>query len=209
MKYNYIPDSYNRKELEKKFKSEDEFISIQILYRHGLEDLIKKFINFQKLDEYIMLKKVIVPKVDDKAYNFYHKYSSLGSDYLFLRNNFHVENLTAEEIESIKNGTELNNVDFFIRTLARVIFEAGDFTFFGPPSNSTEVNSKSVVFEFAYDQTECTDIKQLKDIEQIAAEVFKQVEEYMSRFFNLPVSFLVYKSIPDLYYRENDNVVII
>lgn len=209
MKYTYIPNSYNPKTIESKFKNEEDFVAVQVLYRHGLEELIKKFIDFKQLDEYILLKKVIVPKVEDKEYNFYHKYSSLESDYIFLRNNFHVENLSEEEIRMLREGDINGNVDFFASTLANVLFEDGTNTFFGPPSDSTEVNSQSVVFEFAYDQTVCTDLGQLRDIEQIGKEVFKQIEEYMKKFFNLPTSFLVYKSIPDLYYREVENVAII
>ncbi len=209
MNYIYVPDSYNLSMIETKFQNEDEFLSMQVLYRKNLEFLFRKFIDFQKIDEYIQKKQLVIPKVEDKDYNFYHKYSNLGSDYVFLRNNFHVENLTPEEIALLKQSSTADNIDFIRTTLGRVIFEEGDATFFGNPSPSTEVKSKSVVFEFAYDQTKCVDIPQLKAIEEIMKEVFSQIEDNMKRSFNLPVSFLVYKSIPDLYYRENQSVAII
>lgn len=209
MEYIYIPDSYNNSMIESKFKDREEFLSLQVLYRKYLESLLSSFVDFQKIDLYIQQKQVVIPRVKDEKYNFYHKYSNLGSEYLFLRNNFHVENLSPEEIVLLKHPSTANNVDFIRQTLSRVIFEEGDFTFFGPPTNSTEVKSKSIVFEFAYNQTECVDLKQLKAIEEITKEVFAQLTEYMKKFFNLPVSFLVYKSIPDLYYREDNEFVIL
>lgn len=209
MKYIYVPDSYNSSMIETKFQNEEEFLSMQVLYRKYFESLLRRFIDFKQIDEYIQKKQVVIPKVRDGEYNFYHKYSNLESDYVFLRNNFHVENLSSEELEFLKKSSTANDVDFLRQTFSRVIFEEGDATFFGTPSSSTEVKSKSVVFEFAYDQTECVDLKQLKAIEEIMREVFTQIEEYMKKCFNLPVSFLVYKSIPDLYYRENQSVAII
>lgn len=203
MEYVYSPDSYNYNLINEKFKSNQEFVELQIAYRTGLEKLLKEVIDFKEIEAYILNSGVDVPKVNDKEYNFYHKYSTLESDYLFLRNNFHVENLSKEELDNLRNSSKCD-LDFFKKTLNNVIFEAGDATFFGIPVPTNLVKSKSIVFEFAYNQLECETIEQLVKIQGISDNIFKVLESRIRNNLNLDSSFVVYQAVVDYYKANNE-----
>ena len=98
MEYIYIPDSYNNNLMKEKFKNEEEFLNTQVLYRQKFESILEQYIDFNLIDRVIKNKNINIPTIEDTKYNFYHKYSTLNSKYIFLRNNFDVENLTKEEI---------------------------------------------------------------------------------------------------------------
>ena len=138
MEYIFIPNSIDNKK---------ENFAIQIKYKNEVEKLLSKFIEFSMLDDKIREVSNVFP-VDDYEYNFYHKFSVLKSDYIFLRNNIHIENLTPEEQEKIKNN-EISD-EFILETIPKVLFEDSGKSFFGKQVLEYLANSKSIVFEIAY-----------------------------------------------------------
>lgn len=204
MNYVYIPDSYNNNLIKEKYKSEEEFLNIQILYRQKFESILKKYIDFKSIDIVIKNKNINIPEVEDTEYNFYHKYTTLDSKYVFLRNNFHVENLTKDEIKRLLTN-DINDVTFFNSTLSKVIFEDGDETFFGIPTDEVKIKSRSLVFEFAFDQTKIENIEELKEINNIIKQTEEYLKENIKGVFRATPSFIVYNSIPNLY-QKNVNI---
>ena len=83
-----------------------------------------------QINKYINDSKVDIPRIKDKEYNFYHLSSNLNSNYIYLRNNIHIENLTNEEILYLVNNDNFSD-DFIINTYQRVLYEEGDATYFG------------------------------------------------------------------------------
>ena len=205
MKYQYLPDSYNWELLDKKGINIDEFLRLQKKYRTGLENVLKKFIDFEEIDRKIEQDGLDIPVVLDEEQNFYRRFSTLNSKYVFLRNNFHVENLTKEEIEKLANDQEVS-IEFLNQTLSRVIFEEGDYTLFGPSSKKELVNSKSIIFEFAFDQKKCKEFEQLMRIENTYENIFDKLEESLKPNLNMPISFHVYRAIPDLFSSKKQEV---
>jgi len=202
MKYKYIPNSYNENLKAEKFKTEDEFLHCQIIYRTGLERHLKNIIDFKKINEILSIGDEKIPVVDDTSYNFYHQFSTFGNSYLFLRNNIHVENLTQNEIEELTTEDRLN-AEFYNQTLSRVIFEGGNEMFLGVPIDKNLVLSKSLTFEFAYDQKKCQSLEQLNYIENTAKKVFSYIEECAKGKLNLPINFVMYDAIVDYYQPED------
>ena len=202
MKYKYIPDSFNNELISSKFKNDDEFIYSQIIYRKGFEKILNEVIDFNKINQYILSTKIDIPEAYDKEYNFYHKYSNINSKYIFLRNNFHVEKLSTEEIGQLLNKTV--DKDFYNNTLEKVIFEDGFETFYGIPMNENKALSKSIVFEFSYNQKKCTDVNQLMEIKKICEEVCNMIETELKQFTQIPISFIIYDCISNEYKNDND-----
>ena len=198
MKYKYLPNSYNDNLIIEKFENYDEFVNMQILYRTIFEKYLLKYVNFKDFDA-----KIDIPIIDDQFYNFYHKYSILGSNYIFVRNNYHVENLTNEELQELRNMNDCD-VEFLKKTLSKVMFEEGDYVFYGSPIRSNEVESNKIVIEFAYDQTKIKTIEELKKIEKTIVEIRKEIEDKLTILFDSKPAFLVYNGIPD-YYRNHEN----
>ena len=204
MKYIYMPDTYNYNLINQNFKNEEDFINAQVKYRMEIEKIIKNYIDFTNIDKYIKSKNIEVPKVLDKEYNFYHKYSTLGSDYIYLRNNYHVENLSTEELEYLINSSNIES-NFFNKTIKKVMFENN--TFFGSATDENLVSSNSLIFEFSYDQTKCKDLEQLHKIKEIIKDISEKIKTNMKNLFNLNCSFIIYNSIPDYYYNEQNNLI--
>ena len=93
----------------------------------SIEEVLKSLINFKELDDYCT-KKMQIPINDDWEDNFYHKFSTLNSKYIFLRNNIHIEKLKNEDIEKIKRAIFNENLldkEFVLRTLKEILYENG------------------------------------------------------------------------------------
>ena len=192
MKYNYVPDTYDRDLIKEKFKDDDEFLKCQLEYKKAFESILNKVYDFKSID-----KKVnsigFVPKPITDANFFYHQTSTLQNNYVFLRNNFHVERLDNEDIENLKNG--IITQDLFNRTLQDVIFEGGDATFIGKPIKKNLVKSKSLYFEFGYDVYEVDDYEFVEQIENIRDQVFEEIEEALKGKIEIPISFITNNSL--------------
>ena len=195
MKYIYVPNSYDYTIIEEKYNN-DEFVDLQVKYRNYLENFLNNFIDFKKVDQKIN-EVINIPKNEDAEYNFYHKFSTLGSDYIYLRNNYHIENLSDDEVNVIKN----NKIDFeFLnKTISKVIFEKGDNSFFGTPILDNLGNSKGLVFEFSFNQLKLQEVKEFKMIDEIVLEITNFLKKNLGEKLNIPVSVISYNGIKDLY----------
>ena len=204
--YIYNPNVYNEKKIKEKNLSEKEFLSMQLKYRESFEKLLMKKYNFQEIDQKIKEKHIDAKLELDKEYNFYHKFSNLKSNYLFFRNNYHIEDLDEDEIQYIKKcileNTLLSN-DFIVKTSDKVLFpkKNGQINY---NYNSLEcfVPAKSFVFEFAYDLDKCTSIKEMQKLRKIGEEEKEKITACFSPQLNVPISFIVYNATPDIFKTE-------
>lgn len=192
MKYNYVPDTYDRDLIKEKFKDDDEFLKCQLEYKKAFESILNKVYDFSGIDEKVN-SDGLVPKPITDAHFFYHQTSNLHNNYVFLRNNFHVERLDKEDIENLKNG--IITQDLFNRTLPDVIFEGGDETFIGQPINKNLVKSKSIYFEFGYNEYDVDDYELVEQIESKRDQIFKEIEEAIKGKIGIPLSFITNDSL--------------
>ena len=194
----YVPDSYDYKKLEEIGLTNEEFLNLQIKYREGFESYLKDIIDFNEINSYILMKGEL-PKVDDEDRNFYHKYSTLGSNYIFLRSNVHIERLTPEEINILKlNPTS----EFYQNTYDRVLFETEEDVniMIGSAIPANAVKGRSIIIEFSHDMKKETSEQMMK-----ADEISKYLKDLFEKYGearNIPISFLEYKAIPDYFLKE-------
>lgn len=192
MKYNYVPDTFDRELIKEKFKDDDEFLKCQLEYKKAFESILNKVYDFKSIDEKVN-SDGLVPKPITDANFFYHQTSNLRNNYVFLRNNFHVERLSNEDIENLKNGTITQ--DLFNRTLPDVLFEGGDETFIGRPVDKNLVKSKSLYFEFGYNEYDVYDYAFVKQIETKRDQIFGEIEEALKGKIGIPISFITNDSL--------------
>ena len=189
----YIPDSYDYKKLKEMGISDEEFLNLQVKYREGFETYLKDLIDFNEINSYILTKGEL-PKVDDEDRNFYHKYSTLGSNYIFLRSNVHIERLTPEEINILKlNPTS----EFYQNTYDRVLFETPEEVniMIGSAIPEHIVKGRSIIIEFSHDMKKENSEQMMK-----ADEISKYLKELIEKYGEargIPISFIEYKAIPD------------
>ena len=195
MNYILFPETIPKEKM-----NDDNFQILQTKYRRLIEELLKKYVNFEELDKKI--EKVInIPILEDHEYNFYHKYTSLNSNYIYLRNNIHIENLTQEEQQLLESNNTGEN--FIKQTIGRVLFEEGDLSYFGVPISKYLASSKSLVFEFAFDQAKVKQFNDLIIIEQIIKEISDYLINTLNQATNIPISVITYNGIPDIYYNNS------
>lgn len=202
MNYSFIPDTFNYNLASTKFSNLEAFIQCQINYKMKFEQFISRYINFEQVQNYINSQNVSIPKMCDEDYNFYHKYSNVGSSYIYIRNNYHVENLSEVEIQKLINNDV--NDDFFRDTFRKVIFEKGEKIFFGVPLDENLVKSQSIIFEFAYNQLKCETVEQFNNIVKIINESFRILEKSLFEHLNLQSSLIIYNGIPDIFYKNDE-----
>ena len=206
--FKYVPDSYNYEKINKIKLTKEEFLNFQIKYRIDFERILKSIIDFNKIDSYIESFAYNIPIIDDEDYNFYRKFSTLGSKYIYIRNNIHIENLSIEEINiidvSIKNN-KLLDYTFLLATFKKVFYEEGDFSMFGVPISKNIVNSKSLVFEFAYDQLRFMNVSQHKFIDKTKEQLEVLLMKSINKVINTNVSLISYNGIRDVYAVEMKN----
>jgi len=203
MYYKYIPDSFDYNLINSRF-SNDEFLSLQIKYRTIIEKILIDYIDFEDIDKRIN-NNVVLPKIEDLDYNFYHKFSSLNSNYLYLRNNIHIEKLSSEEMEILKNGKVDKN--FIVSTLSKVLFEDGDESCFGSPRLENIVNCKGLIFEFAYDSMKINSLSDLIKIDKMIEEIKVYLKSIIEKIFRLPASLVINKSLSNIYNLNESSIV--
>ena len=162
----FIPDTIDYSKAYSLGFDDEQFLSLQVKYKQLFERMVISQIDFSSVEQ--RLHDSHYPIVNDNDYNFYRKYSTLGSNYIYFRNNIHIERLTEEEIKELTSETI--NMDFLRNTYEKVLYEDGDITFLGDPSDSTRVPSKSIILELAVDFKEIQDLESALLIDDIVED---------------------------------------
>ena len=198
MKYIILPETVKYDKI--KNIKEEEFINLQIKYRNYLCSILNKLIDFNIIDKELT-GIVNLPIIEDREYNFYHLDSKLDSNYLYLRNNIHIENLTDEELDILKN--DAMNEEFIKSTIERVLFEEGDYAIFGSFSKDFLAKSNSIVLELSFERIK------LKGMEERikSDDCIDFIKNYFEniKVFDIPISIIVYEGLPDIYKNNNMN----
>lgn len=201
MKYKYIPNNFKRKDILENFSSEDEFIECQSKYKLEFEKLLVKQFDIKSIVDYVDSQENYIPKMLDKDYNFYHKFSGLGSDYIYIRNNYHVERLSKEEIKTLLTS-DILPISFFNNNWYKVLFDGVGKSVYGIPLAETILDSQSLIFEFAYNQLECRDVVQLEKIDSLISKVNSLLKNKFDGM-NIATSYLTYNGVTDLFYDDS------
>ena len=113
MNYKFIPDSIKIDDSIPLNYSLDEFLELQISYKQSFEKILTDIVDFAYFDNWVKNNINDLPIVNDKEANFYRKFSTLNSDYIYLRNNIHIEKLDFKELNELRSNV---NKDFLLRT---------------------------------------------------------------------------------------------
>ena len=192
----YIPDTCN---IDSRL-DEEMYLILQVKYRNGFIKYLSSFINFDELIN--EMKNNNIPVIEDKEYNFYHNDYLINSDYLFIRNNIHIENLSDEDLSYLQkfdNEDDMENNNFYNRTYKNVMFEPGEYVSYGLfPNDSNIKKSNAIVFEFAYDQKKCESLEQLNKIKETIKNTSNKIKQSMNDA-GIECDFIEYKAIPELF----------
>lgn len=200
-RYEFVPNTFNFDKVKLLGINEENFLALQIKYKQLFERFIISKLDFSNILSQLKEKKY--PIVNDKKYNFYRKYSLLDNDYIYLRNNIHIENLTIDEIKEL--ASENVGIDFIKKTYSKVLFEDGDYVFLGQPSDESKVLSQSIMFELAIDYADLEDLDLIAQLENIVKSFKDNTTQYgkdISKLLGVPnmaVSVRFYDAMPEYF----------
>ena len=192
---NYLPNTIDLELVKKKYGNEKDYNILQIAYRNYVESLLNTLIDFKAINKIIKDSKLEFKKINDEDYNIYHKGSNLDCDYLFIRNNIHIENLNDNEIKAL---IENNIYDSFITdTIGKVLDEKTDFLAYGSDPKELKF-TRGLIFEFAYDGSELSE-EERKQREKVIKTIDGKINENL---VNSPfvTNFITYDKTND-YFR--------
>ena len=198
----YIPDTYTKDTR----LDDNTFLELQFKYREGFSKYLSSIFNFNTIDEEISKYGVDIPTIEDNDYNFYHKNSKLGSNYLYLRNNIHIERLSDEELKRLLDDDQ-TDLSLYVDTFEKVLYEDGDLVSYGIyPNDMNTKSAKALVFEFAYDQRKLKSVDEIVKIKHCYDDIFSFINDKLNEK-NINSDFLVYRCIPEIFKREEKEVV--
>ena len=192
---NYLPNTIDLNKVNEMYGNEKNYNILQVTYRNYVENLINSIIDFKSIQKLIDDSGLVFDKINDSSYNIYHRESKLDSDYIFIRNNIHIENLNENERKALIENKIYES--FITDTIDKVLKENEDFLSYDNNSNNL-VFTKGLIFEFAYDGSKLTDEERKERavlINQIFEIMSKSMEE--SPFVN---NYIIYDKKED-YFR--------
>ena len=192
---NYLPNTIDLDKATKKYGNEKNYNILQITYKNFLEIFINSLIDFKSIEKIIKDSNLEFKKINDESYNIYHRESKLDSDYIFIRNNIHIENLNDEQTKSL---IENNLYETFITdTINEVLKEKEAYLSYSSDSNNV-ISTKGLIFEFAYDGSELIDLEKTSR-EVIIKQIFDIIKESL-KDCPFDTNFIIYDKTED-YFR--------
>ena len=89
----------------------EQYINITSTYKYLFELVLKQSLNLKSYDDALVNSNLEFTKVDDDKMDIYQYYSNMGLNYIYLRNNIYIENLTEEERKFILDKYNSNNLE--------------------------------------------------------------------------------------------------
>jgi hypothetical protein len=163
--YDYIQPNTDRIDIDKMNDNlAKSYLALTTIYRKMLIKYLIKKIELNKYDELIKNSGLDFVKLDDLQKDIYQKYNDESLEYVYLRNNIYISNLTDNErIEFVKlinkGGFEYNNnyERFIESTYQRVIVENTgrnevSFVNYGPANIPFMATTNSLVIGVRWDE---------------------------------------------------------
>lgn len=101
----------------------DNYVILQNKYRHALEDYIMKICDIRKYELRMEDSGIRFSKLEEDAQSIYQKWCTWNLNYIYLRNNVHIEKLDFQDLQILQNYDIGSNelFDLVKRTYKEVI----------------------------------------------------------------------------------------
>ncbi|MDR1299901.1 MAG: hypothetical protein LBJ84_06620 [Oscillospiraceae bacterium] len=181
----------------------EEYLSLQAEYKAAFYAYLDKAADISQYDGALSGSSYNFSAVSPDEQSVYQKYGSYGNKYVFLRNNFHIERLGADDLDALKTGGDLSGViERTYKDVITVRYEdsADDFMAiyeFGAMSGASEAPNNALVIGIAYswEFDDSGKLVSLDDEKAKEAEVYElklKMENDISTFLGIPATVFVY-----------------
>lgn len=136
----------------------NEYFKLLNNYKKLFESYLKEKLPLQLIDENIKKSELkFIPMKEDNM-DFYQISSTMGLDYIYLRNNLYIEKLSKEDLELLSTLQTYDDgaKEFIKRTYLTVInpYDEKRLVFYGPENSKHLCDSTDVVLGIRYNEFE-------------------------------------------------------
>lgn len=135
----------------------DEFFELYNKYKEMFSNFVKANLPIASIENGYQIAVFHFSPVKASDMDFYQRTDRMGFEYIYLRNNYYIENLPSADIEHLKT-CEIDDYAFIERTFRMVIDKypkqenTKTFVMYGPDSAKFLCNSEDIVFGIRYDE---------------------------------------------------------
>lgn len=127
-------------------------------YKKALEDLLLEKLPLRLIDENMKKSLLDFRPIPEEKQDYYQKGSGMGLRYIYLRNDLHIEKLSAEELGFLEgmSGLDEEGKAFLAATVERVVnpYDQICLIFYGPENGHYVCDSNAIVLGIRYDEFE-------------------------------------------------------
>lgn len=161
IEYEYPQIRNNDLLVEKGFKIDDEnndYFKLLNNYKKLFESYLKEKLPLELIDDNMKKSDLKFVKVKEENMDFYQISSTMGLDYIYLRNNLYIEKLNKEDLDFLSKKETLDDEarEFIKRTYQTVInpYENDEkrIVFYGPENGKHLCDSTDVVLGIRYNE---------------------------------------------------------
>jgi hypothetical protein len=192
------------------------YLTLQAIYKKAFYEYLSETIDFKKYEDMISGGELRIHSKTRDA-NAYQRFGSYGNEFLFLRNQFYIEQLSAEDLLSLAAGTALR--ELIIRTYRCVLIGSRQslITLEAPYTNLTyflprldiyheersykEIEQNAIGISYAIvlgirydDNSMYGDAKQMRDYMN---ELRYQIQDEMALLLDYPIAIFVFDGAYD------------
>lgn len=206
----YLSRQSNNNDFKKmNFEEKNTFLELYSFYHHLLKLYLIEKLELKKYDDELGKSNLKLKAVDVNKMDIYQYTMSDELQYLYLRNNIHIERLKKEELELLNkfydNDLDISDINvkrFIESTFVKVIME-GDSPLitninYGPPAPQYFAKTNSLVIGFRYDEFNLNGLSNqewnmLHGIQHsYLFGILKNIEINLQKHIQLPVSVIEY-----------------
>lgn len=146
------PNNLRNNELIKKIGTEDKYFELLNKYNRYLTKFLKEKLPLEQIDNNMKKSELNFNKINEHDMDFYQITSTMGLDYIYLRNNIYIEKLTKEDINYLDKNDY--NEEFIHRTYKNVInpYTDSKTIFYGPENENFMCKSDDLVLGIRFEE---------------------------------------------------------
>jgi hypothetical protein len=181
----------------------EEYLSLQAEYKVAFYAHLDALADISQYDDALSGSSHNFSAVPPDEQSVYQKYGSYGNKYIFLRNNFHIERLGADDLDALKTGGDLSEiVARTYKDVIAVLYDGGGNDFIaiyesGAMSGASEAPNNALVIGIAYnwdfdDSGKLVSLDDEKAKEAQVHELKLKIENDISTLLGIPATVFVY-----------------
>ncbi len=159
------PNNLRDWEIISKRGLEDKYFDLLNKYNSFLTSFIKEKLPLEQIANNMNKSELDFKKMQEKDMDFYQITSTMGLNYIYLRNNIYIEKLNDDDINFLEKNNKYNDEvkEYIGKTYKDVInpYNNSKIIFYGPENGNFMCNSSDLVLGIRYDEfnTELDDEK--------------------------------------------------